>query len=81
MEIIVNKAESLLPKTKISIPGKGQLLHNTFPYYLLACLMLIALAKGMHSGFLLIFIAYSLLPLFDEFFSLDLRNPTNEERK
>lgn len=68
----------MFPEKKISISGKDQLLHNTFPYYLLASLMMIALVKGIDSGFFLIFVAYTLLPLCDEFFSLDLRNPDEE---
>lgn len=65
MEIITDHVESLLPRKKMDIFGHNQLMHNTFPYYLLCVLMVIAIVKGLESGFLLIFIAYSLLPLFD----------------
>ncbi len=65
MEIISEKVESLLPAKKIDVFGKSQLLHNVFPYYLLAVLMLIGLARGLESGFILIFIAYTVLPLVD----------------
>jgi hypothetical protein len=42
MEIIADKVEALLPSKKIDVFGKNQLMHNVFPYYLLAALMLIA---------------------------------------
>lgn len=43
MKGIISKVQEVLPKSKINIFGKDQLLHNTFPYYLLAVLMVIAL--------------------------------------
>ena len=65
MEIIADKVESLLPAKKIDVFGKNQLLHNVFPYYILAGLMLIGFAYGLQSGVILLFIAYTLLPLLD----------------
>lgn len=78
MEIIAEKIDSLLPKKKIDIFGKDQLLHNTAPYYLLAGLMMLAHFGAGESGFLFLFIVYTVLPILDEFLSLDLRNPTDE---
>lgn len=43
MNIIVDKIENLLPKSKIDVFGKDQLLHSTIPYYMLAGLMMLAL--------------------------------------
>lgn len=43
--------------------------------------MLIAQQGASISAFLFIWIIYTLLPLADEFFSLDVRNPTENERK
>lgn len=42
--------------------------------------MFLAFYSPLESGYLLIFVIYAILPLFDEFFSLDLRNPTEKER-
>jgi hypothetical protein len=42
MKAIISKVEEVLPRSKINIFGKDQLLNNTFPYYLLAVLMVIA---------------------------------------
>lgn len=76
MEIIATKVETWLPKSKIDLFGKDQLLHSSIPYYLLASLMMLAHIGASQSGFLFIFIVYTILPLMDEFFSLDLRNPS-----
>lgn len=65
MEIIADNLETLLPAKKIDVFGKNQLLHNVFPYYILAVLMVIALVFGLQSGVILIFIAYTFLPLLD----------------
>jgi len=80
-DILSSKVEQLLPKTKIPVINDDQLLHSSFPYYLLAILMTVALVMGVDSGFILIYLTYTILPLVDEFFSLDIRNPTVEERK
>lgn len=81
LEQVVNKVESLLPKKKLDIFGKGQLMHTSLPYYLLALLMLAAHNGNMNAGFGLIFLVYTVLPMLDEFFSLDLKNPTEQDRK
>lgn len=47
MDKVVDKIETLLPNKKISIFGKDQLMHNTFPYYLLAVLMMIGVFGGI----------------------------------
>lgn len=81
LDILASQVEQMLPKTKISVMKDDQLLHSSFPYYLLAVLMIVALVMGVDSGFILIYLTYTILPLVDEFFSLDIRNPTEEERK
>lgn len=39
MERIAEGLESVLPRYKLDIFGKDSLLHNTFPFYLLALLI------------------------------------------
>ena len=41
MKSIISKVEQLLPHSKIDIFGKDQLLHSSFPYYLLLLLEVI----------------------------------------
>lgn len=65
MEIIADKMEALLPKKKIDIFGKDSLLHNTFPYYLLAFLIFSAHFGAGENVFMFIFIIYTVLPLLD----------------
>ena len=36
---------------------------------------------NLSTGYIFLFIIYAVLPLLDEFFSLDQRNPTKEERE
>ncbi len=65
MEIIADKIEYLLPKSKIDIFSHKQLLHSTLPYYLLAALMMLAHVGAAQSGFIFIFIVYTVLPWLD----------------
>lgn len=75
MEIISEKLEALLPTKKLDIFGKNSLLHSTFPYYLLAFLIISGHFSTQQNVFLFIFIVYTVLPLLDEFLSFDFRNP------
>ena len=79
MNILSEKIVKIFPKNKINIFGKEGLLHSTVPYYLLAVLMLSAINGATQVGYLFIVLIYTVLPLLDEFFELDLRNPTKEE--
>ncbi len=53
---------------------------TTFPYYLLATITIGGCFALEHHAFIFIIIVYSILPLADEFLSLDWKNPTREER-
>ena len=70
-----------MPKKKIDIFGTNSLMFNTLPYYLFAILLTTAVYGGIDNGFTFLFVAYGFIPLLDEFFSFDQRNPTKEERK
>lgn len=65
MEIIADKIEALLPKKKLDIFGKNSLLHNTFPYYLLASMILLGHFGEGENVFMFIFVIYTVLPLLD----------------
>lgn len=76
LDTLVAKMEYLLPRKKVDIFGKGQLMHTSVPYYLLSLLMLGTYKGNVNAGFGLIFLVYTILPLLDEFFNLDIKNPT-----
>jgi len=68
--------EKLLSKTKIDIFSKDWLLMSSIPYYLFAYTITIAMALIWNHAWILMFLIYVNLPLFDEIFTQDTRNPT-----
>ncbi len=80
MSQLMERLESLLPNRKLDIFGKDSLLHSTAPYYLLTILPAAGLIGDKPNPYLFIAIIYAVFPLLDEIFSLDERNPSNEER-
>ena len=81
MNLLVNQIEKLLPKKKIDIFGANSLMFNTLPYYLFVIILAGTSYGGIETGYTFLLIVYGILPLLDEFFSFDQRNPTKEERK
>lgn len=79
MNAVISGIEKILPKRKVDVFGKNSLMFNSLPYYFLFSIMILFRLGGLQSGFAFIFIIYGVLPLLDEFFSLDQRNPTKEE--
>lgn len=67
---------------KLDIFGKNSLVMYSFQYYFLAAFTYIGYIwpEKVHPWMLICF-AYAILPLLDEIFSLDWRNPTEEERQ
>jgi len=49
---------------------------STIPYYILAAITIAGYFAMEHYAFIFIIIIYSILPLLDEFLSLDWKNPT-----
>lgn len=76
--LLTEWVEQLLPNKKIDIFGKDGLLMNSTPYYLLSAIILLALSLLWNHAWALIVIVYAVLPLFDELFTQDLRNPTEQ---
>ncbi len=77
MDQLVTLVEKMLPAKKIDVFGKDSLMNSSLPYYLLAAIMLYGATSVWDNAWSLIFIAYTVLPAFDEIFSYDLRNPSN----
>lgn len=67
-----------IPSHKVDIFGPDSLLFSSLPYYVLLFIMIIGI--GMYdmtdNPYILLFIIYSLIPLVDEFISMDTKNPT-----
>jgi len=75
MNFLVAKLEKSFPRQRISIFGQDNLITSSLPYYILATLSFVGLVLEQPKPFVLIAIVYVLLPLLDEIFSLDVRNP------
>lgn len=67
---------------RFDIFGKDSLLMHSFQYYFLPAFIYFGFLwpQNIHP-FALIFFVYGLLPLLDEWFAFDWRNPTEEERQ
>jgi hypothetical protein len=70
--------ETLLPNKKININPSGSLMMSTAPYYILAAITLAGFFALDSHAFIFIAIIYSILPLLDEFLSLDWKNPNKK---
>ena len=77
MDAVVSLVEKMLPAKKIDVFGKDSLMNSSVPYYILAAIILYGTVSVWDNAWSLIFIAYTILPAFDEIFSHDLRNPSN----
>jgi hypothetical protein len=80
MDAAVSLVEKMMPGKKIDVFGKDSLMSSSVPYYILAAIMFYGASSVWDNAWSLIFIAYTVLPAFDEIFAYDLRNPSNEER-
>ena len=81
MRSFVNILEENLPTNKLDIFGKGGLLLTSLPYYLLLALLGFAYTTIWNNAWIMMLIIYLLLPYLDELFTLDLVNPTEQQRK
>ncbi len=77
MTSFLNSIRQSIAAKKIHIFGKDDLLHSSIPYYLITALMLYGIGFVWTQAWSLIFVAYVLLPYFDEIFAMDLRNPSD----
>ena len=66
-----------IPTHKLDIFGADSMLNSTMPYYFLLFIILIAFAIHYKTDnpYIVLFIIYSLIPLLDSLFSIDIRNP------
>ena len=72
-----------LPDHKLDIFGADSLLMEVFPYYLLSFIIATGLSIHMATDnpYIVLLIIYAVLPLLDNIFSLDSRNPNASETK
>jgi hypothetical protein len=73
--------KSGLPAKRLDCFGKGGLLMTSKPYYLLFLIILLAYQVVWTNSWLMLLIIYTILPLFDEIFSLDEVNPSEAQRR
>jgi hypothetical protein len=81
MMSFVNLVQSSLPNKRYDIFGKNSLMFSCIPYYLYSVVILIGSSLLWNHAWLFMFIIYGILPLLDEVFTHDLRNPNEQERK
>ena len=81
MSVIIKGLAKFIPEKGIDIFGKNQLLMTSLPYYCLIGILLMTYATIFIHPWFLIALIYSIIPLLDELFTRDYRNPTEEERK
>jgi hypothetical protein len=76
-----NKLSKLLPSHRIKC--FDNLAISCLPYYFFPTILIIgfSLYELTRNSFLLLFIIYGIIPIFDEIFTLDTRNPTESESK
>lgn len=81
MDKVTKSICRLLPSNKMDLFGKNSLLDSALPYYMLPLITICAGAIHLktQNSFIILFILYAFVPLLDEFFSLDERNPTKSE--
>ena len=81
MKSAVDAIKLMLPSKKIDAFGKDSLMFSCMPYYILAGITLLAARYSWDHSWLFVCFLYVFLPFLDEVFSLDLRNPTEQERR
>jgi hypothetical protein len=72
--------ERWLPKKRVDLFDRDSLMKTALPYYFLSVMTLVGLLVDEFHPFAFIALFYAGVPLLDELFSLDERNPDEEER-
>ena len=75
---VIKHIEKRFPHNNLDIFGKDSLLMTSLPYYILAFASTIPLFLIKPNPFPFIVMIYAAIPLMDEFFSLDQRNPSEK---
>jgi hypothetical protein len=78
LNLVAEKICKILPSHKFkSFDGLGM---SSIPYYVYLMMMIFGyyLYENTHNAFLILFLIYGIIPLLDEMFTLDVRNPTRE---
>jgi len=78
MTLFTEPVEKNLPKTKIDVFNTDWLFMSSIPYYLFTYTITIAFVLIWNHAWALMFLIYVNLPLFDEIFTQDTRNPTEQ---
>lgn len=81
MQVLVSRIERMLPRKRLDIFGKDSLMKTSLPYYIIAIMTVVGLPIKLPNPFPFIAIIYAGFPILDEIFSLDERNPDQQERK
>ena len=81
MKVIITFARQHLLGHQIDIFGKEDLLAHTAPFYLSLLISVLYYELIWEHAWLATFLIYIIVPLCDEVFKLDEKNPSEEQRK
>ena len=73
---LINLINSILPIKRFDPFGKDSLMFSVVPYFLFPALIIAGGTLLWNHAWVIMFIIYCILPLLDEIFSHDLRNPS-----
>jgi len=78
---ILTAITNMLPEKRLNIFGSDGLLMTSLPYYTLLAILILSYETIFTEPWFLVALIYAIVPLVDEIFTRDYRNPTEEERK
>lgn len=81
MDNLSEKLNNIIPRRKINIFNDDLLIMSSIPYFMNIFVLIYVYFYMLDSAFLVFAFYYIILPLLDEIFELDFRNPTEKERK
>lgn len=76
MERLVDMVYSLLPLKKMDVFGREQWMKTSIPYYVLPLIGILALPFLETEGWFFVMFVYTAIPILDEIFIHDIKNPT-----
>jgi hypothetical protein len=71
----------MLPEKRIHIFGSNDILMTSLPYYTLFLIIFLCRNAIFSEPWFLVALIYAIVPLLDEVFARDYRNPSDQERR
>ena len=77
--ILICQLEPILSRIKLDIFGKDSLMNSFFQYNLLSIIYATLIIVRIPNPCIYFALIYAVIPLLDELFTLDTKNPNNQE--